>query len=207
VSRINAVFPLPDPPEIPDILEFRTYASIRLTALTVEVSNRKSKRQYSWQQIDYVHIHREDAKRHDFDRLDLVIDNKCYRLLVKTEYYLTTTNWSGPEAEVVSAFFLKHCPATRLVQTAGPADMPDHPTALARMRSSIERDQLLGRRAAAIAVPLTLLWYFWFGFEEGFAKATIILLGYGVLIVPAFFSIYSRSVKRLETVTTLQTPT
>jgi hypothetical protein len=115
IQRINAVYRLPDPSPLPEVLAikygFRRSARFDSQGILLEG---KESRAYLWSEVGRVHITRIEPLRRDFTNLELVLPDREIELKFISHQGGRSPTWRGATAEVVSEFLTRYVPPERI---------------------------------------------------------------------------------------------
>jgi hypothetical protein len=199
IAWINARYRLPDPPELPEVVElkygFRHAAKFDAKGFYYE--DAKDIRQYLWNEIVRVHFLRMDPVRRDFWSLEIDLPDRQIALTFVTHQGGTTPNWSGASAEMISTFLERHLPAERIVvDIAG--ERPLERIDLEKQLAKLQESRRALRWCLSIFGTLLVATLVWMAVDESIAKALIMTGVSAIPIVPVAWFLRSDTKKKTQ---------
>ena len=187
-KEINAHYRLPPPPEVSDTIKikygFRKSAVLDKDGIHLTVG--KNANDYSWHDVQWILIKREDPVCRYFKSLVIVLPDREIELQFVTHQGGTSPTWKGATAEELNEFLLSKIPAGK-VDVSILGEPPS--TKMAIQRQSVEAEKM--KRFAAILyvfmVVLSVSWLLAFGRNRGFWVFILlaVLIGF-YSFLPAF---------------------
>lgn len=177
----------------PEVAPLPVHLEIKITvrgklvmnASGLEIQRRQDVRRYRWEDVELVHVRKEDKFTDEFRSLFVGLPDDEIDLRTVVQYGTTSGNFRGASGETIYQFIKTNCPTRAWAESIG-RQLPAHVGALKKLEQAALSDVKAFRWMSAI-FGIIFLYAICLLAMENVVKAVAMLTLYSMLLLPMLF--------------------